>query len=353
METSKSTPAHKPRIDTMEELALAIGVSRPTLSRYFQDAGRVSKSSRARIEHGLEQVEYVPNFFATRMNRKSTGMIGVIIPYFNDLFFTKLLESIERAALAAGFSVLTKCSHSDPQIEAAALESFMAMNVDGALVVPLGNQSNVNAYERLQSRLPSLLVDSRPDTMLELDYVGTNHEQSVGLSVDYLCRVGAPPVFLAMPRVNFNAMGHERAYAEKMEELGHAPRIIGTEAMNDEWHYEAHGLAVLDRAFSVGELVDQSILCANDRVAIGALRAAAQHGLQPGALRHGGLRIMGHDDYPLCPFLVPSLTTVEQNLDGIGQRAVDLLTDKIHGEKSGVSQIVDLFDVVLKVRESA
>ena len=89
---------HKKRIDTMEELAVAIGVSRPTLSRYFQDPERVSRTSRDRIAQGLERVEYVPNFFATRLNRKSTGMIGVIIPYLNDLFFTKLLEAIERAA---------------------------------------------------------------------------------------------------------------------------------------------------------------------------------------------------------------------------------------------------------------
>lgn len=343
----------KPRINTMEELSVAIGVSRPTLSRFFQDPSLIKENTVARIEEGLAQVEYVPNFFATRLNRKSTGMIGVIIPYFNDLFFTKLLEAIERAAMAAGFRVLTKCSHSDPAIEAQALESFMAMNVDGALVVPLGNQSDVRSYERLQSRVPSLLVDSRPDTMLELDYVGTNHVQSMGLAVEYLCRVGGPPVFLAMPRVNFNALGHEQSYIAKMEELGLAPSIIGAEAVNDLGHYEAHGLAVLDKAFSMGELTDQSILCANDRVAIGALKAASQHGLEPGAMRRGGLRIMGHDDYPLCPFLIPSLTTVEQNLEGIGRRAVSLLADKIHGKNTSDAQIVDLFEGALIVRESA
>lgn len=343
----------KPRINTMEELSVAIGVSRPTLSRFFQDPGLVKANTVARIEKGLSQVEYVPNFFATRLNRKSTGMIGVIIPYFNDLFFTKLLEAVERAAMHAGLTVLTKCSHSDPEIEAKALEGFIAMNVDGALVVPLGNQSDTRSYERLRSRIPSLLVDSRPDTMLDVDYVGTNHVQSMGLAVEYLCRVGGPPVFLAMPRVNFNALGHERSYISKMEALGLEPRIIGGEALNDQGPYEAHGYSVLDQAFSHGDLTDQSILCANDRVAIGALKAAAQHGLEPGGQRKGGLRIMGHDDYPLCPFLTPSLTTVAQNLDGIGSRAVELLVEKIRGEKTSRKQIVDLFDGILQVRESA
>jgi DNA-binding LacI/PurR family transcriptional regulator len=344
---------HKKRIDTMEELAVAIGVSRPTLSRFFQDPERVSKTSRARIAEGLERVEYVPNFFATRLNRKTTGMIGVIIPYLNDLFFTKLLESIERAAMEAGFTVITQCSHSDPLIEARAAETFMSMSVDGALVAPLGNHSDMKVHDRLRARMPFMLFDSRPKNMPDVDFVGTNHDQSTGLATEYLCRVGAPPVFLAMPRVNFNAMERENAYIAKMNELGFEPHIIGTEMIQDIGLFEAHGQAVLDREFAAGRLIESSILCVNDRVAIGALRAAASHGLEPGGKRMGGLRIMGHDDYPLCPYTVPSLTTVAQNVDEIGRTAVSRLVGAIHAQQMPEGQFVKLLDGDIKVRESA
>ncbi|MCX7560482.1 LacI family DNA-binding transcriptional regulator, partial [Sulfitobacter sp. F26204] len=200
---------------------------------------------------------------------------------------------------------------------------------------------------------PFVLVDSRPQTMSTVDFIGTNHVQSTGLITEYLARVGGPPVFLAMPRVNFNAMEREQAYIAKMEELGLDPRVIGTELISENWHFEAHGLAVLDREFASGRLINESILCANDRVAIGALRAAAQHGLQPGALRNGGLRIAGHDDYPLCPFSTPSLTTVAQNVDAIGHAAVQRLVQNIHAEKPASEQVVKLFDGEMKVRESA
>jgi DNA-binding LacI/PurR family transcriptional regulator len=343
----------KPEIHTMEELSAAIGVSRPTLSRYFQDPTKVSKSSVERIRRGLEQVEYIPNFFATRMNRKTTGMIGVIIPYLNDLFFTRLLESIERAAMRAGYTVITQCSHSDPEIEARAAETFLSMNVDGAVVAPLGNHSDLNVYERLNSRLPFVLMDSRPARLAGVDFVGTDHVQSTGLITEYLTRVGGPPVFLAMPRVNFNALEREMAYTSKMEELGLEPTIIGMESLNAEGHFEAHGLAVLDHYFSKGDFIDASILCANDRVAIGALRAAAQHGLEPGTLRRGGLRIAGHDDYPLSEFMIPTLTTVAQNVQAIGQAAVDRLIEKLRVEKPQSNQTVQLMDGVLKVRQSA
>lgn len=353
MDQANTPSGGKQRIDTMEELSAAIGVSRPTLSRYFQDPERVSKTSQDRIRRGLERVEYVPNFFATRMNRKSTGMIGVIIPYLNDLFFTRLLESIEIAAMEAGYTVITQCSHSDPRIEARAAETFMSMSVDGALVAPLGNQSDLKAYERLHSRLPFVLVDSRPKTLSEIDFVGTNHVQSTGLATEYLCRVGAPPVFLAMPRVNFNAMERENAYIAKMKDLGHEPIVIGTDLVKEAWHFEAHGQAVLEDQFSRGHLTEASILCANDRVAIGALRAAGRYGFQPGATRNGGLRIAGHDDNPLCPFTNPSLTTVAQDIDSIGRAAVERLIECIRGEKMRLDHEVKLYDGVMKIRESA
>jgi len=343
----------KPRINTMLELSDAIGVSRPTLSRYFQDPGRIKPNTVAKIEAGLAQVEYVPNFFATRMNRKTTGIVGVIIPYLNDLFFTKLLQSIEFAAMEAGLTVITQCSHSDPMIEARAAETFMSMNVDGVLAAPLGDQTDKAVHLRLKSRMPFVLMDSRPTTMPDVDFVGTNHVQSTGLIVEYLCRVGDPPVFLAMPRVNFNAMAREAAYVTAMKKLGHRPQIIGTEPVDDCGYFEEHGEAVLNESFARGQLTDRSILCVNDRVAIGALRAAARHGLVPGRAAQGGLRIAGHDDYPLCPYLSVALTTVAQNTDAIGNASVSRLLARIRGDAGTESPQITLFDGTLKLRESA
>ncbi len=343
----------KPRINTMEELSAAIGVSRPTLSRFFQDPGLVKSKTAARIEAGLAQVEYVPNFFATRLNRKTTGIIGVIIPYLNDLFFTKLLQAVEVAAMRAGLTVITQCSHSDPAIEARAAETFMSMSVDGALVAPLGDDSDQAIHLRLKSRLPFVLMDSRPKTMPDVDFVGTNHEQSTGLITEYLCRVGEPPVFLAMPRVNFNALEREAAYIAKMQALGFAPHVIGTDLISENWHFESHGEAVLNAEFAQGRLTDRSILCANDRVAIGAIRAAARHGMSPGQSSKGGLRIAGHDDYPLCPYLNPALTTVAQDTDAIGKKAVSRILEIINGDVSDGVPEITLFDGRLKIRESA
>ncbi|UWR25414.1 hypothetical protein K3757_13205 [Sulfitobacter sp. S223] len=55
------------------------------------------------------------------MNPKSTGIIGVIIPHLNDLFFTKLMETVAIAAMEAGLSVLTQYAQSDAAINVTSL----------------------------------------------------------------------------------------------------------------------------------------------------------------------------------------------------------------------------------------
>jgi len=109
-----TTSNKKPKIKTMEALSSTIGVSRPTLSKYFQDPESVRATSRARIEQALDTVDYTPNFFATKMNRKSTGLIGVIVPHLNDLFFTSLIQKLESRALRADYMGIVQNAHGDP-----------------------------------------------------------------------------------------------------------------------------------------------------------------------------------------------------------------------------------------------
>lgn len=346
----------KPKINTMEELSAAIGVSRPTLSRYFQDPDSVRRSTGEKIRAALEGVEYVPNFFATRMNRKMSGLIGVIIPHLNDLFFTSLLNVIEIAAQEAGFTVITQSSHGDPEMEARAAERLLSMNADGAIVGPLGADSNVVALGRLGANLPFIFVDSRlPQSLPNIDFVGTDNRQSIGIMTEYLCRKSEAPVFLGMPRLNSNSEEREAAYLSAMARLGRVPRVIESAIKPEGWAFEAYAYQVMTEQFGRGHFAGDTLICANDRLAIGALRAANRHGLFARDLEpRQSIRIAGHDDHPLSRFMTPSLTTVAQDVDAIGRCAVDVLVRRIHGgAATAEGPEIRMFDANLRVRESA
>lgn len=343
----------KPKISTMKDLSAAIGISRPTLSRYFQDPASVRPATSQKIRERLAEVDYVYNFIATRQNRKSSGLIGVVIPHYSDLFFTSLLEAIESAARDAGFTVITQSSDGNALGEAQAVRRLRSMSADGAIIAPLGLESSNEAFELARQDFPIVFADSRPaGDGLGVDFVGTDNGQSIAAIVDYLCRTGSAPIFLGMPHLNSNAIERERAYVAKMLELANEPRFVDVAAARLSWEFEAYGLNVMDAHFSRQRYTSETILCANDRIAIGAIRAANKHGLfARNGDRGQGLRIAGHDDHPLSQYMFPAITTVGQDIDGIGQQAVDLLLDRVRGDMDGPPVSI-LKDAALCVRES-
>ena len=93
------------------------GISRPTLSKYFNDPASVRSSTKARIEAALEQHDYRPNMYAMNQNRRLTRNIGIIVPYLADPFFAETARNIENLVIEAGYRPILLSSHGSPEQE--------------------------------------------------------------------------------------------------------------------------------------------------------------------------------------------------------------------------------------------
>ncbi len=316
-------------IRTMEELAREIDVSRPTLSRYFHDPSSVRGNTRAKIEARLAAVDYVPNFFARNLNRKRTRLIGVVVPHLNDIFQTSLINAIDAAAGESDYKIIVQNSDNDPAREAAAIEALRSMNADGILIAPLGLASDTEMLRRAETHLPLVLIDSRADADIgAFDFVGNDNDHSIRLVVDYLVRSGRAPVFLPMPRVNMNAVERIAAYRAAMARHGLDGEVLSGAPPARHWDFESHGHAVMSAEFAAGRHTQSTVLCASDRVAMGALKAAHEFGLFPQG-KVAGFHLAGHDNDALTRFLHPGLTTVEQDVPRIAREAVSILLGRI------------------------
>ena len=173
------------------------------------------------------------------MNRQSTRIIGVIVPYLNDLFFTSLVQSIEESALQRGYTIIIQSAHGDPALEARAFENLKSMSADGVIAAPIGQSSSLSAFTSMKEELPVVCVDSRfSDDFEDVDFVGTNNQQSISLMVGYLHRSGGAPVYLGMPRINSNSLEREQAYVTSADELGFKPQIIPVNNTDPVWNFE-------------------------------------------------------------------------------------------------------------------
>jgi len=337
------------KIRNMDEFAKVSGLSRPTVSKYFDNPDSVKPVTRERIDAALTRYDYRPNIYAVNQNRKLTRNIGIVVPYLADPFFAEIARRLEEECIQAGYRPSLYSSHGDKALEVDIFESLRALKPAGVLLAPIGRGSDRDAVMRFCDDVPTILFDSTVPGS-DAAYVGSNNPQFGSLLVDYLCETGDAPCFFEMATPsNPNAMKRRRAYLAAMEAVGHSPCIVTAEGTG--WDFEAvgrtGGLVALERK----SFESKTVICSNDRLAIGFLAACYEAGLQVGKSADADLRVAGQDDHPFSKFTCPALTTVAQDYSKISQHAAQTLFQALDaGDRPSVTT---LFDGQLILRSSA
>lgn len=334
---------------TMEDFARSCGVSRPTLSKYFDDPTSVKPATRKRIEEALRSSDYQPNLFARNLNRKRTRSIGIVVPTVTDPFYSEMVSRIELRLRDEGYWPIVISSHGSTELEVEATRTILSLKVSGALVAPLGRRSDHRTLEKLTQSIPIVYFD----TYLEgnTPFVGNNNTQSVATIVDYLCRSGDAPVYFDIPHVNHNSPERLSSYVASMKRLGHEPIVIGN-TKDYTWDFERIGYEQTERMLSNGSLPGKTILCNNDRLAFGLMAAAFARGLKVGRKVDCDLRVAAHDDHPLSRYACPGLTTMAQDFASMAGRSVETLLTLLNEDGTAVAPKVKL-DATLVMRQSA
>ena len=339
------------KIKNMEEFAAVSGISRPTLSKYFNDPDSVRSSTRDKIERALAKYDYRPNVYAINQNRRTTKNIGVVVPNLADPFFSEIGREVEQACIAQGYSPILMSSHGSVAQEVKNLEALRALKPAGVLLAPFGRASDRAQIERINRDVPVVLFDANVEGACEA-FVGTDNSQSIDLIVEYLCRSGQPPCFFEMQTPsNPNANKRHQAYMESMGRHGFPAHVYKVEG--DGWGFEEIGQKQGGKLLYEGRFKTDTILCSNDRLAIGLLSAAYELGIGVGLGDGRKLRIAGHDDHPFSRFTCPSLTTIAQDYAAIANRAAGTLFEILDTQKRPADRMETLYSGTLVMRDSA
>jgi DNA-binding LacI/PurR family transcriptional regulator len=338
-------------IKNMEEFAVVSGISRPTLSKYFNDPESVRQSTKAKIEAALELHAYRPNMYAMNQNRRSTRNIGIIVPFLADPFFAEIARNIENLVINEGYRPILLSSHGDPRQEVENLISLRDIKPAGVLLAPLGRSSNIAEVGELCSEFPTVLFDCNIES-LNHAFVGHNNTQATDIMVDYLVRTGEPPVYFEIKNPpNPNTNKRRLSYIHSMERQGLEPRIFSVDG--ESWNFEEIGYNQGKKLISSKDITNGTVLFTNDRLAIGFLAAAYEMGLRVGRGTGCALRVAGHDNHPYSRFTCPALTTVSHDYDAISRTSVTRLFDLLENREGGNSTDEQLFPGKLIMRDSA
>lgn len=334
---------------TMQDVADAAGLSRTTVSKYFNGSTTLKACTRTLIEQVCAQLQYVPDMHAVSLVKGRSRLIGVVLPVIADAFYGEVLRHMETLAQAADHQLVVLCSHNDAQIEESALRTLRAMKVQGAIVTAVASDRNRALYASLQSEMRIVFLDSYVEP--DCNFVMNDNQQSMTLLVEYMLERKRPPAYLGAPAVARPSHDERLAgYLHAMQAAGQRPRIIPAPDTLLTWDFEAYALEHVTRWLESGEWLHdkvKSVICATDRLALGAMAAFRRIGKTPGK----DILFAGHDDVPMCQYIHPALTTARQDLAAIGRAAIEYLLTPADKQPAGLYQ--RRFPARLVIRESA
>jgi DNA-binding LacI/PurR family transcriptional regulator len=336
---------------TMQDIATLVGVSRITVSKYFNGNQGIKAETRKRIEKICSELNYVPDQNAVRLVKGKANLVGVIIPVLSEPFFAEVLKVIGDEAAELGLRVVIFCSYNDPAREAAALLALRATKVQGIIITPVASQNNAKLLSHLEHEMRIVYLDSYLGP--KCHFVMNDNIQSTGLLTRYLLSRGHKPAFLAAPAVAYPS-GPERVqgYQEAMREADCQPFLIPLVNADATWNFEAFAMHHMLNFLGTGDWGKEkrtALICATDRLAIGAMAAFRKFGLEPGR----DVAFVGHDDLPVCEFLYPALTTVKQDVVAIGRAAMDCMKQEASAFTPKNPYYQKRFAARLIVRDSA
>jgi LacI family transcriptional regulator len=346
-----ASAAHVPPAATLYDVAREARVSTATVSRVVHGHDVVKGSTRQRVLEVIEALGYVPDGAAQSLSRKRKQVVGLVsvgsresdsdVEQTSLLFAEEVLRGVESTLGKIGWSLLITFLHSSDENAHHRLQS-MSGKVDGLLIT----EGIITSHQlrRLAARTPIVLVAGSPEEP-GVDVVDADNRSGTTALVTHLVETHR------MTRL-FYVAGPPEAPDAQARRIAFDEVLAAHQGVTACGFFEGRFAAVSGQqaarrilAGGTGELPD-AVICANDQMAIGAIRE-----LQAGGLRvPDDIAVVGFDDIYPGALVVPPLTTVRQPMRMLGERACSLLLDRI--SDPSLPHQVELLPTELVVRES-
>ena len=309
---------------TIKDIARIAKVSHSTVSRALRNSPLANAETAATIRRIAQEQGYAVSAAARSLVTKRTHSIGVVVTSIADPFVGEVFIGIEDVTQARGYSLLLANCHADPTRELRAVRLLREHRVDGILV----SASRVGAlYMRLLAKInvPVVLINNEhPGEFIfsvTIDNVNAARDATRHLVDLGHRRIGYIGNQFGLQADTDRFAGYRQVLEEA--DIGFQPELVTHGNGKPEG-----GMHGMERLLALPER-PTAVFCYDDMGAIGAMRAAREHGMRV----PDDLSIVGLDDLFLASYTDPPLTTIQQPKEYMGRLAAEILLDLLSGGK--------------------
>ena len=309
----------------MKDIANFAKVSTSTVSHVINNDRYVSPTVREKVELAIKQLNYTPSAIARSLKSNKTFTIGMIVTTSNNPFFSEVVLGVERSCYELGYNLILCQTEGDHQRMLDHIEHLLQKRVDGLLAMCSETQSIPKQIFLKYPKLAIVMMDWTPFSGI-CDTIKDNSLYGATLATNYLIEQNYKRIAcITGPSNNTQAQLRLQGYRNALKAANIA--IFAD--------YEAHGnFQFSSGVVAMQQLLDlpitpEAVFCFNDAMAIGAYQRLYQNGLEAGK----DIAIIGYDDIEIAQYMTPSLTTIHQPKEELGQLAVETLLNRIQNPK--------------------
>jgi len=334
------------RRTTLKDIADTIGVHTSTVSRALDPKTRhlITASIAERIVGAARERGYRPNAIASSLRTRRSMTVGVVVPDITNAVFPPILRGIEDTLTAHGYIAMIANSDSDPERESMLIDTLRARGVDG-LILASAQREDPAISRAVEEGIPVVTVNRQVDDP-NVASVTNDEASGIGLAVRHMLELGHRQIaHVAGPRTLSTGLLRHEAFVAALRANGIAPDrelILSSRTFNED-EGERCCRALLDRSTS-GARRFSAMVCANDRLALGAIKA----------LRDAGhacpydVSVSGYNDMDFVDRTEPPLTTVRIQKREAGARAAAILLERLRDPRREPEHVVLPVELVVR-----
>lgn len=302
---------------SMHDVAKVAGVSHQTVSRVINGSASLRPETRDRVTAAIKELGYRRNMAARALVTGRTHAIGVLTPGEPNFGKMSSVQAVEQATREAGYFPLVTSTSSESDAIREALNFMMDRSIE-ALVVVAPHDSVLKQLEILDARLPVITLQTGGYD--ENHAVAIDQVAGVRKVIEYLRSMGHVRIqHVSGPANYFEAQIRRGAFDQAVAEYG----LATFETLEGDW--------TADSGYACGSRVDAdatAVFCSNDQMALGLIHALSDGGRNV----PGDVSVVGFDDIPESAHSLPPLTTIHQDFEGVGHRAVEMILAQLGDE---------------------
>ncbi len=302
---------------TARDVARKAGTSTAVVSYVFNNGPRgVAPATRQRVLAAARELGYRPNALARSLSSGRTRSIGLIVPDICNPYFAELARAIEDAAGTTGNLLLIADSALSADQERRHTRSLIDRQVDSVVLVSVRDEPDLREFFDAGVPVVALhpLSDRRLASSITIDY-----EAAAQRATEHLLAHGHRSVVLLNGPVESTGARQHRAGFDRA--VAGAPGVRSWMVRSE---ISRHHAAEVAQELLQGPDRPRAVYCTTDEQAFGVLYAAHRSGLSVPA----DLAVVGFDGTRNCLVSIPALTTVQQPMEAMARRVVEILADR-------------------------